>query len=77
MLAQNSNAKITIRLKKIQLGKTRNSRKPKNGYIRKNVDIPFLKSNKKRAKQEYMPFYKANAQILFMAKTYNIEVNAC
>lgn len=45
--------------------------------IRKNVDIPFLKSNKKRAKQEYMPFYKANAQILFMAKTYNIEVNAC
>ena len=43
----------------------------------KNVEIPFLRSNKKREKQEYMLFHKANAPILlFIAKTYITEVYA-
>lgn len=42
----------------------------------KNVEIPFLRSNKKCEKQEYMLFHKANAPILFIAKTYITEVYA-
>lgn len=80
LLEQNSNAKI-INLRKIQFGKTRNPRKPKNGYVRENVEEvimkPFLRIYKKRAKQEYMPFHEANAPTRFIAKTYIKEVKAC
>lgn len=41
------------------------------------IKKPFLRNNKKRAKQEYMPFHEANAPTRFIAKTYIKEVKAC